>query len=174
MSLLPGVIPCGMWVPIVVSQPCELLYTCYLVTYGIGVSDTVNMQYVLFYCIAFSALMLLVGWQKGIRSVKKWVVGAGVVVCLEWGADLHIAQLMPLPLTVSCFSEIQIGFSFLVPAHLGSSGKRATEWTCVCVLYSVDDDFWALIFTFVQYFVFRAFYRVCCFCCMLLSCCLLA
>ena len=36
--------------------------------------------------------------------------GAGVVICLEWGADLHMAQLMPLPLTVSCFSEIQIGF----------------------------------------------------------------
>ena len=44
-------------------------------------------------------------------------------VCLERGADLHVAQLMPLPLTVSCFSKIQIGFSFLVPAHLGSPGK---------------------------------------------------
>jgi len=43
--------------------------------------------------------------------------------CLERGAYLHIAQLMPLPLTVSCFSEIQIGFTFLEPAHLGSPGK---------------------------------------------------
>jgi len=34
---------------------------------------------------------------------------------LERGADLHMAQLMPLPLTVSCFSKIQIGFTFLVP-----------------------------------------------------------
>jgi len=41
-----------------------------------------------------------------------------MVLCLERGADLHMAQLMPLPLTVSCFSEIQIGFIFLVPAHL--------------------------------------------------------
>jgi len=40
---------------------------------------------------------------------------------------LHMAQLMPLPLTVSCFSEIQIGFTFLVPAHLGSPGKRAVK-----------------------------------------------
>jgi len=40
-----------------------------------------------------------------------------VVICLKRGADLHMAQLMPLPLTVSCFSEIQIGFTFLVPAH---------------------------------------------------------
>jgi len=38
--------------------------------------------------------------------------GAGVVVCLEQGASLHIAQLMPLPLTVSCFSKIQIGLAF--------------------------------------------------------------
>jgi len=40
-----------------------------------------------------------------------------VVICLERGADLHMAQLMPLPLTVSCFSKIQTGFTFLVPAH---------------------------------------------------------
>jgi len=37
-----------------------------------------------------------------------------VVICLERGADLHMAQLMPLPLTVSCSSKIQIGFTFLV------------------------------------------------------------
>jgi len=43
-----------------------------------------------------------------------------VVICVERGADLHMAQLMPLPLTVSCFSEIQIGFTFLVLAHPGS------------------------------------------------------
>ena len=46
-----------------------------------------------------------------------------MVICLERGADLHMAQLMPLPLTVSCFSKIQIGFTFLVTAHLGSPGK---------------------------------------------------
>ena len=42
-----------------------------------------------------------------------------MVIRLQRAADLHMAQLMPLPLTVSCFSEIQIGFTFLVPAHLG-------------------------------------------------------
>jgi len=41
---------------------------------------------------------------------------------------------MPLPLTVSCFSKIQIGFTFLVPVHLGSPGKRAVKRVCVCVL----------------------------------------
>ena len=50
-----------------------------------------------------------------------------MVICLERGADLHVAQLMPLPLTVSCFSKIQTGFTFLVPAHLGSPGQRAAK-----------------------------------------------
>ena len=56
-----------------------------------------------------------------------------MVTCLELGADLHMAQLMPLPLTVSCFSKIQIGFTFLLPAHLGSLGKRAVKHVCVCL-----------------------------------------
>ena len=63
---------------------------------------------------AFSALTLLVGRQEGHPACKKtaeWS-GAGVVICLERGADLHMAQLMPLPLTVSCFSKIQIVLPF--------------------------------------------------------------
>ena len=59
-----------------------------------------------------------------------------MVVCLDPGADLHMARLMPLPLTVSCFSNIQIGFTFLVPAHLGSLGKRAVKRVCVCVSHA--------------------------------------
>ena len=64
-----------------------------------------------------------------------------MVICLERGADLHMAQLMPLPLTVSCFSKIQIGYTFLVPAHPGSPGKRAVKRVCVylmclCYLFS--------------------------------------
>ena len=60
-----------------------------------------------------------------------------MVICLERGADLHMAQLMPPPLTVSCFSKIQIGFTFLVPAHPGSPGKRAVKRAraCVCVIF---------------------------------------
>ena len=83
----------------------------------------------------FSALTLLVGRQEGHPACKKlewW--GAGVVICLERGVDLHMAQLMPLPLTVSCFSKIQIGFTFLVPAHPGSPGQRAVKSVCVCLL----------------------------------------
>ena len=56
-----------------------------------------------------------------------------MIICLERDADLHMAQLMPLPLTVSCFSKIQIGFTFLVPAHPGSPGKRAVKRVCACV-----------------------------------------
>ena len=80
-------------------------------------------------------MTLLVGRQEGHPACKKterW--GVGVVICLERGADLHIAKLMPLPLTVSCFSKIQIGFTFLVPAHPGSPGKRAVKWYVVCVV----------------------------------------
>jgi len=56
-----------------------------------------------------------------------------MVICLEQGADLHTAQLMPLPLTASCYSKIQIGFTFLVPAHLGSPGKRAVKRVCAFI-----------------------------------------
>ena len=54
-----------------------------------------------------------------------------MVTCLERDADLHMAQLMPLPLTVSCSSKIQTGFTFLVLAHPGSPGKRAIKWVFV-------------------------------------------
>ena len=84
--------------------------------------------------VAFSALRLLVWRQEGHPACKKLSGrGAGVVICLERGADLHMAQLMPLPLTVSCFSKIQIGFTLLVPAHPGSPGQRAVKRVCVCV-----------------------------------------
>ena len=56
-----------------------------------------------------------------------------MVICLERGADLHTAQLMPLSLTVSCSSKIQIGFTCLVPGRLGSPGQRAVERVTVCV-----------------------------------------
>ena len=60
-----------------------------------------------------------------------------MVICLERGADLHMAQLMPLPLTVSCFSQFQIGLTFLVPAHPGSPRKTADKQVCVCVCVCV-------------------------------------
>ena len=84
-------------------------------------------------------LMLLIGRQEGHLACKKLSSGvlAWLSVCLERGADLHMAQLMPLPLTVSCFSKIQIGFTFLVPAHPGRPRQRAVKWVCVAILLMV-------------------------------------
>jgi len=70
-----------------------------------------------------------------------------VVICLERDADLHMAQLMPLPLTVSCFSKIQIGFTFLLPAHLGRPGKWPLNG-CVCWYGSVAE--WLACWTEAQ------------------------
>ena len=55
-----------------------------------------------------------------VARTERW--GAGVVICLERGT---------LPLTVSCFSKIQIGFTFLVPAHPDSPGQMAVKRTCI-------------------------------------------
>jgi len=89
------------------------------------------------YAIVFMPSVLWRCWlggRKGIQPVKKlerW--GTGIVICLEQGADLHTAKRMPLLLlTVSCFSKIQFGFTFLVPAHPCSPGQRAFKRVCAC------------------------------------------
>ena len=83
---------------------------------------------------AFSVWRCWLGDRKGIRPVKtEWWV-AGMVTCLEQGADLHMAQLMPLPLIVSRFSKIQTGFTLLVPANPGSPRQRAIKRVCVSFL----------------------------------------
>ena len=107
---------------------------CRKLRYFTLTSDNLFYWHCQYSMLALSDLMLLVGRQEGHPACKKtewW--GAGVVICLERGADLHIAQLMPLQLTVSCSSKIQIGFTFLVPAYLGSPGKRAVKRVCVCM-----------------------------------------
>ena len=65
-----------------------------------------------------------------------------MIICLERGADLHMAQLMPLLLTVSCFSKIQIGFTFLVPADPGSPGQMAVKRLCVCWCHIERENRW--------------------------------
>jgi len=85
---------------------------------------------------AFSALTLLVGRQEGHLACKKlerW--GVGMFICLERGADLHMAQLIPLPLTVSCFSKIQIGFTFWYRLTWVVPDKGPLNG-CVCVVLS--------------------------------------
>ena len=83
---------------------------------------------------ALSALTLLVGRQEGHPVCKNLSSGvlAWLSVSLERGVGLHMAQLMPLPPTVSCFSKIQIDCTFLVLAHPGSPGQRAVKRVCVC------------------------------------------
>ena len=72
------------------------------------------------------------GGRKGIPCKETEWWGAGMVICLERVADLHMSQLMPLPLTVSWLSKIQIGFTFLVPAYPGSPGNKGPLNGCVC------------------------------------------
>ena len=113
------------------------------------------------------------GGRKSIRPVKNWAVGCWrgyalevflndmryinprftylltyLLTCLERDAGLHMAQLMPLPLTDSCFSKIQIGFTFLVPAHPGSPGKRAVKRVCVCVCVIIQNNKLCILFPF--------------------------
>jgi len=80
---------------------------------------------------SFSALMLLVGWQEGHPACKKtewWC--AGVVICLEQGADLHMAQLMPL--TVSCFSELVLPLWYWLTGVIPEKGLLNM---CACVSF---------------------------------------
>jgi len=90
---------------------------------------------------AFSALTLLVGRQEGHPACKK--LSGGVLAwlsvwTLELGADLHMARLMPLPLTVSCFSEIQIGSPFWYrPTWVVPDKGPLNGCVCVCV-YAVS------------------------------------
>ena len=85
------------------------------------------------YCVEWGLQCFdAVGWAaeraSGLYKKLEWW-GTGMVICLD--ADLHMAQLISLPLTVSCFSKMQIGFTFLVPAHPGNRGKRAVKRVCV-------------------------------------------
>ena len=94
---------------------------------------------VLFLSFYSSASLLWHCWlggRKRIWPVKNWMMGGDMVICLERGADLHVAQLMPLPLTVSCFSKIQLGFTFLVPADpVNGCVCVCSTWTTGIYLY---------------------------------------
>jgi len=81
--------------------------------------------------------MLLVGWQEGHLACKTEWWGTGVFISLGRGADWHMAQQMPLSLTVSCFSTIQIGFTFLVPAYPGSPRQNPEGREIVVVVVVV-------------------------------------
>ena len=81
------------------------------------------------------------GGRKGIWPVKNWVVGCWRGYLSGARCILDMFQLMPLPRTVSCSSKIQIGFTFLVPAHPGSPGQKAIKrvYVCVCAFVSSSE-----------------------------------
>ena len=97
-----------------------------------SLSTDIRLQCYAFSAYAFSALTLLVGRQEGHPACKKlsggvlaWLsVWCEVQTCI-WPSGFHCHSL-----TVSCSSKIQIGFTFLVPAHPGSPGQRAVKWVC--------------------------------------------
>ena len=110
------------------NHMCDcVLLLCVYVQLSVYMSSELLCLHVclfLFYWVAVS--------HPACKKTRGW--GAGMIICLERGADLHIAKLMPLPLTVCCFSKIQIGFTFLVPAHLDSPGKRAVKRVLLLLL----------------------------------------
>ena len=85
-------------------------------------------------CVSWIMLLCYVLWhcwlviRNSIWLVKTKWWGAGVVICLEQGAnDLHMVHLMPLPPIISCFIKIHNGFTFLVLAYPGCAGKQAVK-----------------------------------------------
>ena len=120
-----------------------------------GLIDSVILSFSAF---SFSASTLLVGRQEGHPACKKlsggvlvWLsVWSKVLTCI-WPSWWHCHSV----LTVSCCSKIQIGFTFLVPAHLGSPGKRAVKRVCVCVHVLI-----LLFVASVHILLLSVFYRV--------------
>jgi len=69
------------------------------------------------------------GIRKGIRPIKSGWWCTGMVICLERIADdLHMVQLMPLPLIISCFIKIRNGSTFLLLAYQGCFGNETIKW----------------------------------------------
>ena len=130
-----------VWLTVTFNTVRPLQWTCSwsvtlnftLILYYLPTSSILVCQYFQYTisCLqCFDAVGWVAGRVSGLWKTEWW--GAGMVICLERGTDLHMVQLMPLPLAVSCISKIQISFTFLVPAHPGSAGQRATKWACVC------------------------------------------
>jgi len=82
------------------------------------------------------------GGRKGIRSVKSDWWGSGVLICLVQGADLHMAQLMPLPIIVFCSSKSRLVLPFWYWFTLVVPGKAPLNGCCCCyvVFFFVNDE----------------------------------
>ena len=90
------------------------------------------------------------GGRKGIRPVKNWVVGCWRG-CLGWGADLHTAQQLPLPLTISCSSKSRLVLTILVlpfwylltrmVSDIFQKSSKTVVCVCVCFMKYLRIDF---------------------------------
>ena len=107
-------------------------------TYSIDAVGHICFYSSVMHSVYFSALTLLAGRQEGHSTCKNWVVGSWHG-CLR-GADLHVAQLMTLPLTVSCFS------TFLVPAHLGTVVMEKGPLNVCSLMHFVTDHALLMVF----------------------------
>jgi len=123
---------------------CSTLYTVHSTQYTVRCTQytvcstlyTVHIYDLSYHKMPSVLWRCWLGGRKGIRPVK---LSSGVLAWLSVCSEVQTCichLLMPLPLTVSCFSKIQIGFTFLVPAHPGSPRKRAVKRMCVCVMLS--------------------------------------
>ena len=106
------------------------------------------------------------GDRKGIQPVKTEWWGAGVVICLEQGADLHMAQWIPLPLTVSCFSKSRLVLPFWYrPTRVVPDTGPLNGCVCVharrIVVYSVCFSMWMRVYISVCFILLLFFIPVC-------------
>ena len=96
--------------------------------------QTINTAFRSKYLQCFDAVGWWQEWHPACKKIEWW--GAGMGICLGRGAGLHMAQPMPLPLTVSSFSKIHTGVTFLVPPHprsLGHLDKESLNGCCYVV-----------------------------------------
>jgi len=84
-----------------------------------------------------------------------------MVKCLGQGTDLHMAQLMPLPLTISCFSKSRL----VLPFWCWTKSKRAVKWLCVCVHLLICYTLCLLLYylTYIKVdIIYKRLKRCCC------------
>jgi len=120
-----------------VTFTCKMSFYAHFISYKESLKSLVPS---VFWCC-------WLGSRKGIWPVKNWVMGpwdAGVLTRLERDADLHMAQLMPLPLTISCSSKSRLVLTCLVlpfwylltqvdPDIFQKSSKTVCVCVCVCL-----------------------------------------
>ena len=105
------------------------------------------LVYLLVLIMAFSAVMF-VGHQEGHPACRELIGGVLWRYLSGVRCRLAMAQLMPLPLAVSCFSKVQIGFTFLLVAYPGSPGQRAVKrlYVCYCLLHCcIQHKMWPIV-----------------------------